>query len=181
MLNGADPILIFQFYKRVETFENLVAAIPIVSGTVQKLDLPPIPVYLSEKLTGLYIDSEDKQIEIETETETLTDGSDPKHNQKAINSVVTINMQATRESLGLTLLMSLADLILPKVTSKEYSVTYMHGAIVVFEGLLHSFSVTQNASDDRYNIKLELARTINKTQAAQSVTVVAPVQGTVPL
>lgn len=158
MLNGIDPILIFQFSKLSPESEASVAKIPIVSSIVNAIGLPPIPIYLSEKITGLYIDSEDKNIDIETSTETNALGTPPSINQKAINSTVKINMIASRDSIGLALLSALCDLVLPKVTSKEYTITYLHGAVTVFAGLLHSFAITQNSNDDRYNITLELTK-----------------------
>ena len=50
------------------------------------------------------------------------------------------------------------------MTSKEYSITYLHGAVTVFNGLLHSFAVTQQANNELYNVTLELI----KPSAAQA-------------
>lgn len=158
MLNGIEPILIFQFSKLSPSAAESVSKIPIVSSIVNTIGLPPIPLYLSEKLTGLYIDAEDKNIDIETTTETLSTGGTPIINQKAINSTVKIQMVASKDSIGLTLLSAIADLILPKVTSKEYSITYLHGAVTVFGGLLHSFAISQNSTNDLYNVTLELTK-----------------------
>lgn len=181
MLNGIDPIIIFNFSKLTPDLQASVADIPIISSIVNKIGLPPIPVYLSEKLTGLYIDSEDKNIEIVTSTDTLTNGEEPVTNQKGLSSTVTINMVASRDSIGMTLIAALADLVFHKVTSKEYSITYLHGAITVFGGLLHSFGITQNADNDLYNIKLELSRSSVKTQEKASIPVVSKITGAVPL
>jgi hypothetical protein len=174
MLNGIDPILIFQFFKTTDKFENLVAAIPKKIGTETHLTLPPIPIYLSEKLTGLYIDSESKQIDVETKTETLANGLTPEVNQKAIVSTVKVEMKATKESIGLTLLSAVADLILPKVTSKEYSITYLHGATTVFDGLLHSFSVVPNSDNTLLLVTLEIAKTSESTKKPAGVPEVRP-------
>jgi hypothetical protein len=181
MLNGIDPIIIFHFSKLSPETAASVASIPVISSIVNKIGLPPIPVYLSEKLTGLYIDSEDKNIDIETSSETLSNGEDPQINQKGINSTVTINIVASRDSIGLTLLSALADRIFQKVTSKEYSITYLHGAVTVFNGLLQSFAITQNSNNDLYNITLEIFRTTLETETAASIPVVPKVTGAVPL
>jgi hypothetical protein len=164
MLNGIDPILLFQISKLTPTETEALSKIPLVSTIVEKIGLPPIPIYLSEKLTGLYIDTEDKNIDIETSTETLANGADPIVNQKALNSTVRINMIASKDSIGLTLLAAVADLIVPKVTSREYSITYLHGPVTVFGGLLHSFSVSQNANDTIMNVTLEISKTVDKTK-----------------
>jgi hypothetical protein len=67
-------------------------------------------------------------------------------------------MVPNADSIGISLFSALADLIFPKVTSKEYSITYLHGAVTVFAGLLHSFSITQKANTTCYNITLELIK-----------------------
>jgi hypothetical protein len=181
MLNGLDPIIIFNFSKLSAADQETLASIPIVSSIVEKIGLPPIPIYLSERLTGLYIDSEDKNIDIETSSETLTNGEAPQINQKGLNSTVTISLVASRNSIGLTLLAALADRIFKKVTSREYSITYLHGAVTVFNGLLNSFQISQNAENDLYNINIELFTTTVETQEPAGVPVVEKVTGAVPL
>lgn len=171
MLNGIDPILIFNFWKLTPEEEQSLAKIPIVSSIVSKIGLPPIPIYLSEKLTGLMIDSEDKSIEIQTDTETLPSGGDPVTNQKGISSTIKVTLVATKDSIGLTLLSALADFVLPKVTSKEYSITYLHGSIVVFGGLLNSFSIQQQSNDTRQTITFEITKSF-KTQEPSKIPIV---------
>ncbi len=178
MLNGIDPIFIFTFYKLVTLSTEELAAMPLVAQARARLALPPIPVYLSESLTGVYIDSEEKNIDIATSTQTLTDGESPIVDQKGIASVVSINLKASRNSIGMTLLAALSDVIFKKVTSKEYSVTYLHGAVTIFNGLLHSFSISQGSDNNLYDIKIELSQ--GTTQAA-AVTEVAATPGTASL
>lgn len=182
MLNGLDPIIIFQFSKLfpAETGAT-IARIPIVSQIPTVIDAPPIPIYLSEQITGLYIDSEDKNIDIETMVETKTDGSTADVQQKGINDVVTINIKGNKNSLGLTLLTTMASLILDRATSKEYAITYMHGAITVFRGLLHSFNVNQDSNSELLFIKIELAKGAKTPQKAPDVPVVEKLTGAVPL
>jgi len=180
MLNGIDPILIFNFFKLAPQ-SSVVSRIPIVADIINTLALPPIPIYLSETITGIYIDSEEKSIDIETDVDALSSGKDAKINQKALGSTVRINMKGTRDSVGLTLLSSLADLIVPLVTSKEYSITYLHGSVTVFNGLLHSFSVTDNADSDLLNITLEINKTVNKTTTAKDPGSVERIQKPVTL
>lgn len=177
MLNGLDPIILFNFYKASPTVLQSLSKIPLAADIVDTIGLPPIPVYLSEKLTGLYIDNEDKNIDIETVTETLTSGGAPVVHQKGLNSTVRIDLVASRNSLGVTLLSAMADLIFQKVTSKEYSITYLHGAITVFGGLLHSFSINQNTNNDLYNITIELSRSGIQTQSPIKVPVVPGISG----
>lgn len=182
MLNGLDPIIIFQFKKALPSVSDSLARIPLVSQIPTLIEAPPIPVYLSEELTGLFIDSESKNLDSDTTTETKTDGSAPDINQKGINSVVKIDIVANKGSLGLTLLSALSDLLYEKMTSKEYSVTYLNGAVTVFNGLIHSFSIQQSANNDLYNISIEISRGANKSPTpVESVPTVTPSVGALPL
>lgn len=176
MLNGIEPIILFNFFKKTPAIEAAIADIPIVSQLVSKFDLPPIPIYLSEELTGIYIDSEEKSIEVDTKDETLQDGEVPKTDQKGIHNLITVNMVATTGALGITLLSALADLVFQKVTSKEYSITYLSGPTTVFNGLLHGFSVSSNTNSNLMNIRLELSRSrslLTKAVEATSISVPA--------
>lgn len=160
MINGLDPILIFSFFKKLTPAEQVsLKNINIVSQFVKTLELPPIPIYLSEKLTGLYVDSESKNIDIETNVDTLASGGSPEFNQKGISSAVKVNLLANKDSIGLNILSAIADLILPLVTSKEYSVTYLNGATTVFGGLLHSFAVDQDSNSTLMRISFDLIKT----------------------
>lgn len=157
MLNGLDPIIIFNFKKIPPVLEG-IAKIPIVASIVSAIDLPAIPIYLSEKLTGLFIESEGKNIDIDTTTDALSNGATPNQSQRVIGSVTRISMIARSDSLGVSLMSALTDFIIPKVTSKEYSITYLHGAVTIFAGLLHSFSIEQGSDDTLYRITLELIK-----------------------
>ncbi len=157
MLNGIDPIIIFNFFA-TPAAPKAVPSIPVVADTKSSFPLPFVPIYLSEQLTGIYIDAEDKNIDIVTDIETLTVGTTPAMNQRGMNNTVKINMIANKNSIGLTLLSAMSDLIFPLVTSKEYSITYLHGAITVFAGLLHTFAISQESGTDLYKITLELIR-----------------------
>jgi hypothetical protein len=158
MLNGLDPIIIFSFFKRKPTITPRFPKYPNVSEFVDKFELPPIPIYLSESITGLYIDTEEKNIDISTAVETLRSGDEPFYSQKGIGSTIAINLLASKDSIGLALLLPILDQLFSRVTSKEYSVTYLHGAITLFNGLLHSFSVNQDSNTDLIHLKLELSK-----------------------
>lgn len=164
MLGGLDPIIIFQFAQNVDpTFvgpsqPSLVSRIPILSQIPTVIEQPPIPIYLSEELTGIYIDSEDKNVDIETDTETLSNGEDPDVNQKGVATTVSINLFALKSSLGMSLLSAMIDRVFDKLTSKEYAITYLNGAVTIFRGVLSSYSVNQSSENDLLTIKLTLTR-----------------------
>lgn len=163
MLNGIDPILIFNISKNVPFLKTITEKkIPVASQVLQKIDLPVIPVYLSRELTGLQIDTESKSLEIETVIDTTQNSSGnadkPLINQRALNNTVKVEIIGEANSIGLTLLSALSDFIFPLITSKEVTITYLHGPITVFAGLLHSFNISQNANDTKRLITLELVR-----------------------
>ena len=159
MLNGIDPIIIFNFFKKLTPAETeKFKGLPI-AGLINKFALPPIPIYLSEKISGIYIDSEEKSMEIATSTDTLSTGG-AEFNQKGITTTVKINMVASQEaSLGLGILSAMADIIFPKVSSQEYQIIYIHRSTIILNGLLHSFSIDQEANSTLSKVTLEL---INK-------------------
>lgn len=159
MLGGISPIIIFEFSKNLpSSVFDAISKIPLVSRETKSLKYPPIPIYLSEGITGILIDSEDKHVDIETYTESKTDGSDPSVDQKANSSVVAVNIVAKKDSLSLILLSSMIDLLYDKVGSSEYSISYLHGATTVFRAKLTKYQATQNSNNDILNINIELTR-----------------------
>jgi hypothetical protein len=167
MLQGIDPIIIFQLYKLLPETQATIATIPITSATRKKVTYAVIPIYLSEKITGVFIDSESKNIDIDTDINSLATGEPPPINQKALTSVTTVNLVALQGSIGLTILLAMSELLLDKVQSQEYEITYCHGGVTVFGGLIHSFSFDQGTEDNRYKIKLELSRGRPKTKSVE--------------
>jgi hypothetical protein len=168
VLNGLEPILIFTFYKASAAVT--ASKIPIANDLgLNRLSLPPIPIYLSEKATGIYIDSEDKNLDIETNMEGLRTGDEPSVTQKPIGTTITVNMEANKDSLGLTLLSALCELLLPKLVSKEYGITYIHGPTIIFNGLLHSYSTSVDSNTDKMKIKLEISKDASKKASAIEV------------
>lgn len=182
MLNGVDPIIIFQFSKLQGTgFADQLAKIPVVSEIPTVIEQPPIPIYLSEELTGLYIETEDKNVDIETTVETLSNGEDPPVSQKGIGSSVTVNLVAKKDSLGLALLSAMIDIVFDKVTSKEYAITYLHGATTVFRGVLQSYQASQSSNNDLLSIQIELSKGEKQPQKPPAVPEVPKVSGATPL
>lgn len=182
MLNGVDPVIIIQFSSLAPTLGETIAKIPLVSSIPTLIPMPPVPIYLSQTLTGLHIDTEEKNVDIQTTTETATDGGPPQVDQKGIGSVVAINLEARKDAVGLSLLSGLIDRIFNKVTSKEYSISYLHGPIIIFGGLLHSYSVTQDAGSEKLNIKIEISKGSESTPTkADPIPKVPGFAGAVPI
>lgn len=169
MLNGIDPIILIHISKRtdVSALTGVEGLIPIVSAALDNLiDFPPIPIYLSENLFGIVIDSESKNVDIITDFETKTDGTPANVNQKGANSSVSINLTGKKDSIPITLLSAFIDLVYFKVSSKEYAISYLHGATTIFRGLLKSFAIDQVEGTDKLSIKIELTTGESKPQKA---------------
>jgi hypothetical protein len=176
MLNGIAPIIIFNFKRNLGLSLGSLSTegIPLLESLGTSIPLPPIPVYLSEKITGVYPESETKSIDIETIANTTPDGGEPETEQNGLNSTVTISLLANSESVGLSILIALSDLIFQRVTSKEYSITYIHGAMTIFNGLLESFNVTQNTDNTLYRINITLSSANTKSSIAKAATIQVP-------
>jgi hypothetical protein len=182
MLGGSAPIFLFNFFQLSPLAKEKISSLSV--GGVSLLDffpMVPIPIYLDEKLTGIYVDSENKNIDIETKIETSKVGEDPQDFQKALGATTTIEMLASSESIGLTILSAMMDVVLPKVTSKEYSISYLNGATTIFNAKLQTFSISQNTDNNLFRISVVLSTSTNKTSVAAAVPLVSRVTGAVPL
>lgn len=158
MLGGIDPVIIFQFSALVPTLSSQLSKIPIVSEIPTVIDQPPIPIYLSETLFNIVIDGESKNVDIDTTTETMTDGTAPQVTQKGIQSGISIAIEGKKDSVALILLSAMIDQAFEKVTSKEYAITYIHGPITIFRGLLSSYSAETVPGTDKISIKIGLTK-----------------------
>jgi hypothetical protein len=167
MLNGLDPIVIFNFFKKTPELENSLTDLPLVSTFTQDQALPPIPVYLSYRLTGLLITSQEKNIDIETRIDGVQEV--PVSSQRPLNSIVRVTMEANERSIGVVLLSALCEFIFSQVTNNEYSITYLSGPVTVFNGLLHGFSVQQDSDTDKFTLVFEIARTRGQTRPGSPI------------
>lgn len=167
MLNGVDPIILIHLSKRTDVvaLSTATGLIPIVSNALADLiDFPPIPIYLSESLFGIVIDAESKNVDIVTDFETKTDGTPVNVNQKGANSSISVNLTGKKDAIPITLLSAFIDLVFEKASSKEYAITYLHGATTIFRGLLKSFAIDQVEGTDKLSIKIELTTGESKPQ-----------------
>lgn len=158
MLGGLDPVIIFQFSKLAPTVGTALSKIPLVSDLKTFVEQPPIPVYLSERFFNVAIVGTSKSVDIETDTETKTDGSAPDINQKGIQSGVEIHIEGKTSSVALILLSSLIDLAFDKATSKEYSISFIYGATTVFRGVLHTYSAEMVEGTDKLSVKIGISK-----------------------
>ncbi len=158
MLGGLDPVIIFQFSVLSPSLGAELAKIPLVSKFPSLIAMPPIPVYLSEKTFNIAIGGTSKTVDIETDTETKTDGTEPDVNQKSIQSGVEISIEGKQNSVALTLLSAMIDQVYDRATSKEYSISLLYGATTIFNAVLHSYSVETVEGTDKLAVKIKLSK-----------------------
>lgn len=181
MLGGLDPVIIFQFSSLAPSVGEVLSKIPLASKVPSLIAQPPIPVYLSEKIFGIVIGGTSKTIDIETDTETLTNGGTPDVNQKGIQSSVEVAITGKQDSVPLTLLSALIDQVYDKSTSKEYSISFMYGATTVFQALLQSYAVETVEGTDKLELKIKLTKGSKNPTKANPVQSVPGSTGTIPV
>ncbi len=160
MLNGIAPLLIFHLYPEASSAAaKTLAGIPKVGDFISQNVGIPIPIYLDRRLTGIQLDNENKGIDVDTEFRQSFDPEVPsKYVQKGLNSLVSINMIAQKDSILLTVLLALSDQIFQRVVRQSYGISYLHGPTAIFNGLLHGFSSSVSADDDLYRIVLQISK-----------------------
>lgn len=182
MLNGVAPILIFTFPPNIAALSplfNAISGIPLIGDTIVNSIGLPIPLYLDERLTGLYVESETKNLDIETTLEPRYDDKKPYVYQRALNSSVSVNLLASKDSILLPALLTLTDLIVPKLVSQKYSVTYLNGPTLIFGGLLQGLNTSTGADDDLIRITMQIQKTDQRPAVSVSP-VLNSVTGAVP-
>ncbi len=173
MLNGIAPIFIFSF-PFFKTAPN-ITGIPVLDDLIG-LELP-IPVYLDEKLTGVYVTSQEKAIDIESQPEVSSDGT-TKVVQSAVGNTVSIHMIASKNSVLLSILLAFADQAFAKAVNSGYSVTYLNGSTLVFRGKIQSFTAQENDADDLVRISMVLHKQTQTTITQLAQAPLAAVAGT---
>lgn len=181
MLNGIDPIIIFKFaLLPTSSIFNAVAGIPIVEDIVKNFGIP-IPIYLSERVFGIVLNSEEKSMDVETNVQTRSDGSKADVKQRGLNNIVTLNMTSTKDSIVLSALLALSDICFQKLTSKDYTISYLNGSTIIFDGLLESFHTTVDSNTDKIEITMKISKAPQNTTVAEATTPsITAVTGAIP-
>lgn len=184
MLNGTTPLIVFEFAYVPPTFAGIGPAEAPNAALMWLMNLIgviPIPIVLNEKLTGIYVESESNNLDIETDIQPRYDKDPvtgltqpPIISQKGISSVVNVNMLAKRDSILLSVLLALSEQILGKTVSQEYKLSYFNGPIAIFRGLLHGFSTQVSADDDLVRITMQIQKPAPLSAAVGAVQAVLP-------
>ena len=180
MINGIAPVLVFTFPlgDPLASSKDL-SGIPYLKDAFLKNIGIPIPIYLDARLTGIYIDSESKNIDIQTTVEATKDGDTPDISQRGLDSTVTINMKASKGSVMLTAILALIDMAFQRVVSQTYSVSYFNGSTTIIGGLLHGFSTSTDSDNDLVIISLQLSKSNMKISNPLPTSNFGKFQGTV--
>lgn len=181
MLNGINPVVIFQFSALAPNLGSVISKIPLSSKAPSLIAQPPIPIYLDEKTFNIVIGGTSKSVDIETNTESLTNGAAPNVTQKAIQSSVDINIVGKTDSIPLTLLSALIDNVYEKVSSKEYSISFFYGATTIFNAHLQKYSAEITPGTDRLEVKISLSKGDKNPVKLPGVPTVPGATGTIPV
>lgn len=190
MINGLDPILIFHIYnKPKQSFIGPLNEFDTAIADIQGLVGIPIPIPLNERLTGVIVDNESRSITAVTNVTPTTDKdplsqetAEPEVTQTAVDSEVTVNLLASRDSVVLTAILAMADVIMSKLVTAEYGITYLNGSTVIFNGLLNRFSTNVNRNDTLVRIDFTLSNAKKSSPIpAAGPAPIARVTGEIPL
>lgn len=158
MLNGVAPILIIDIGPNTPNpLFNSLTGIPILGSVLPTTGIP-IPLYLDEQLTGLYVDSETKAVDLEVDANAKIGGENPDVKQNTIDNTVTVNLFAKRDSLLLSVLNALNDQIFTQAARGNYKVSYLNGATVLFGGKIKSMTSSEGVDDDLVRISLVISK-----------------------
>lgn len=150
----ADPVLLIYFANTLTPQQ--------IADKTGNLYSTPIPIYLSEKLTGLYVDSEKKGLSISTENiveidKTTKNRSGLKVQQKGETQTTDISIVGRRDSVGLNLLLPMLQTIYDQVlATKDYRLAYFHNNVLIFNARLANLSINQNRDNNLVTIELSL-------------------------
>ena len=178
MLNGIAPIFIFHFKKKVTVAANKETPGPVTESYV---DLPPIPVYLDARLTGVSVDSISKNLDIKTTVIKKATGEEGGEDQAGLGSTVTLNMISRQDSVGATIILALLDAAFDKLESAEYSVTLLYGSVTLFFAKIDGVAVTENSNTNQRNITIRLTKGIEKTVIKPPIAVTDVTSGPTPV
>lgn len=162
-LGGLSPVIIFTFYKTINTPAFLSSFI-----TSAKIPLVPIPIYLDEKITGLQIDDYNRTISVEVMRDGVTAF------ERVNGDVVTLKFRAKKDNIGVTALTALFDRIVKVVEKKEYSITIFYDNIFILDAALEQFQTSLIDGTDLREISLTVSnRPVAPTVAAAPIVRVA--------
>ncbi len=180
IVSSVAPILIFNFpfdSDSVNPVFNALSGLPIL-GEGQALSSVgvPIPIYLDEQLTGLYVQSQNKNVDIATEQNDSAQSTKPTLTQKSVSNTVSINLVGKKDSVFLTALLALIDIAYPQLVKAKYRVSYLNGQTVLLGGLIQGITSQEQSDNDLVDVTLTLHKA-DSFPSAPAFTVVSSIPG----
>lgn len=145
MLNGTYPVIVIQ---------KINAA-----GKPGK----SVPVYLDEQLTGIAIESQNRRTEFANDpvvgvSSDNTENPEIAVKQRGVSNGVDIVLKASRNSIGMNLLLPLADVAFENATTGKYLISYFNQNVILFRAKLGHFSTDENSSNTSVTINISLEK-----------------------
>ena len=167
-LNAAPVLLIYHLSTDEKTGKS-------------KVDGVPVPIYLSEELTGLCVDSESDSLTISSDYIPVLDsqkkdeaGMPIKVQQRGETQQAKIALKANKNAIGLNILLPLLKSILSLIfAKKEYRIAYLNQNVLIFNARLNSYSMDPGSNDTLVKIEITLDVLPEKAKDADGS---APVQ-----
>lgn len=187
ILNKVDPLIIFKFAIDDFNFYDAYSqanGIPVVGGALANIIALaggiPIPIYLSEKLSGIVVDSVSAAFDIDTAVEGINKATNLDISQRVIDSTVNIAMTCnSKDSLVLQAIIAFMDIIIRKAVSRAYTISFISGSTIILDGLLKSFNTNMTADSELVTINMTISKVNAKPEIVYST--VVPVTGAVPI
>ena len=150
MLNGLYPVIVLQKTNFIKIN---------VAGKTMFL---PIPVYLDENLTGIALMSQSRRVEFANDSIVVDESKDKdntlKVKQRGITNGVDIVLKASRNSVGMNLLLPIADIAFQRAAKAEYFISYFNRNVILFRSKLAHFSTDESTSDTSVTINISLVK-----------------------
>jgi hypothetical protein len=171
MLGGLSPLLIFHIgaLPPSNALVEDISGIPLIGETLAANLAIPIPIYLDENLTKIFVKNHTVQVDMNEDVTTKANEGNPDVNQRAINSIVTVNMVTVKGSIVASMLIALNDLIFTKLSAKTYSVSYLNGPFFLLNGLVHGFSAAENEDNTKLDLVFQFSKAGKKASELPSI------------
>lgn len=147
---NAAPVLLLYFAKK--------------DGILNKVGLgnfgAPMPIYLDDKLTGIYVDTEKYGLTVSTDAVINYDPNNGNKGnlvlqQKGESQQTVINLIGRRDSIILNMLLPALQSIYSKIIAKkDYRLAYFNKNTLIFNGRLASFEINQTRQNDLVSFSL---------------------------
>ena len=168
----ADPVLLFYPLNKLE------------NGDLQAGN--PVPVYLSEEIMGLCVDSETDSLNISTDfipvlNEQGTEAGTVKVQQRGETQSVSITLIGNKNSIGLNIILPMLKSIFSKVfAGMDYKIAYFHQNVLIFNARLASYQMTPGSNDTKVSLTLNLEVVPENSEKKEPVAKLAYTQDEMP-